>query len=117
MTKLLISLLGLSLAISANAAGDAVKGKAKSASCVACHGADGVGTSPIYPNLAGQKEQYILSQLKAFKSGERKNPIMAPMAQPLSDQDMEDLAAYYSSLGSADSAKKDEGDGSRRRRR
>ena len=80
------------------AAGDAEAGKAKSAACAACHGADGISPMDIYPNLAGQKAAYIVSQLKAFKAGERNNPIMAPMAMPLSDQDMEDLAAYYSGL-------------------
>ncbi|MCT7654624.1 cytochrome c [Oceanimonas sp. NS1] len=80
------------------AAGDAEAGKAKSAVCAACHGADGISTMDIYPNLAGQKAAYLVSQLKAFKAGERNNPIMAPMAMPLSDQDMEDLAAYYAGL-------------------
>ncbi len=80
------------------AAGDADAGKAKSAACAACHGADGISTMDIYPNLAGQKAAYLVKQLKAFKAGERNDPIMAPMAMPLSDQDMEDLAAYYASL-------------------
>lgn len=80
------------------AAGDAEAGKAKSAVCAACHGAEGISQMDIYPNLAGQKAAYIVSQLKAFKNGERNNAIMAPMAMPLSDQDMEDLAAYYASL-------------------
>ena len=53
---------------------------------------------PIYPNLAGQHQEYLLSALQAYKSGDRNNPIMMPMAAPLSDQDMQDLAAYYSSL-------------------
>jgi cytochrome c553 len=80
------------------AAGDAEAGKAKSAVCAACHGAEGVSAMDIYPNLAGQKAAYLVKQLKAFKAGERNDPIMAPMAMPLSDQDMEDLAAYYASL-------------------
>ncbi|WP_107851015.1 c-type cytochrome [Oceanimonas marisflavi] len=80
------------------AAGDAEAGKAKAAVCAACHGAEGISTMDIYPNLAGQKAAYVVAQLKAFKAGERNNPIMAPMAMPLSDQDMEDLAAYYASL-------------------
>ena len=63
-----------------------------------CHGAEGISAVEIYPNLAGQKAAYVVSQLKAFKAGERNNAIMAPMAMPLSDQDMEDLAAYYASL-------------------
>ena len=79
-------------------AGDAAAGQAKAAVCAACHGQDGIGLQPIYPNLAGQKEAYMVSQLKAFKSGERKNPIMSPMAMPLSDSDIDDLAAYYANL-------------------
>ena len=79
-------------------AADIEAGKAKSATCAACHGANGISAIPTYPNLAGQKPAYIVQQLKAFKSGERKNAIMAPMAAMLSDQDMENLAAYYASL-------------------
>ncbi|MCB0362032.1 MAG: cytochrome c [Bdellovibrionales bacterium] len=70
----------------------------KLAVCAACHGKDGVGTQPKYPNLAGQHEVYLIAQLKAFKSGERKNPEMQPMAAMLSDADMKELAAYYAGL-------------------
>ena len=80
------------------AAGNADAGKAKSAVCAACHGAEGVSSMDIYPNLAGQKEGYLVSQLQHFRDGERNNAIMAPMAKPLSDDDIEDLAAYYSNL-------------------
>ncbi|HBR98326.1 MAG TPA: cytochrome c4 [Gammaproteobacteria bacterium] len=79
-------------------AGDPAAGKTKSATCAACHGADGNAMIPDYPNLAGQGEAYLVKQLMEFKSGERNNPIMAPMAAPLSEEDMEDLAAYYASL-------------------
>lgn len=79
-------------------AGDAEAGKAKSAVCAACHGGAGISAAPIYPNLAGQKEQYLLSSLQAYKAGTRSNPQMSPMAAPLSDEDMADLAAYYASL-------------------
>ncbi len=79
-------------------AGDAAAGKAKSQLCASCHGANGISAVPIYPNLAGQKEQYIVKQLKAFKAGTRKDPLMSPMAAPLSDADVDNLAAYYSSL-------------------
>lgn len=79
-------------------AGDAAAGKAKSAVCAACHGAMGVSAIPMYPNLAGQKEAYLAKQLKDFKSGNRKDPVMAPMAMGLSDADIANLAAYYSSL-------------------
>ncbi len=95
----LAAVLCLVGATSLNAmAGDASAGKAKSATCAACHGAAGISAVPIYPNLAGQKEQYLQIQLKAFRDGSRKNPIMAGMAAPLSDDDIANLAAYYSSL-------------------
>lgn len=83
------------MAASALAAGDADAGKAKSASCAACHGSDGNSNNPVWPNLAGQHAAYVVKQLKAFKSGERKDPLMSPMAAGLSEQDMENLAAYY----------------------
>ena len=95
---ILFSVLALSAAGSASAAGDAAAGKAKAGTCVACHGVDGVSAIPMYPNLKGQHAQYTVKQLKDFKSGARKDPIMAGMAMPLSDQDIEDLAAYYASL-------------------
>lgn len=78
--------------------GDPALGKKKSAVCTACHGPAGVSNNPIWPNLAGQKEQYLIKQLKAFKSGERKEPTMLPFITPLSEEDIKNLAAYYSSL-------------------
>jgi cytochrome c553 len=81
-----------------SAAGDAAAGKAKAAVCAGCHGANGISMAPIYPNLAGQKEAYLAAQLKAFRDGSRANAIMAPMAKPLSDADIDNLAAYFSSL-------------------
>jgi cytochrome c553 len=79
----------------AYAEGSAEAGQAKSATCVACHGIDGNSVNPEWPSIAGQHDSYIVKQLKAFKSGARQNALMTPMAMPLSDQDMEDLAAYY----------------------
>ena len=83
----------------AQAAGDAAAGKAKAtAVCAACHGADGnSGVNPLWPKLAGQHPKYIMKQLHDFKAGKRKDGTMAPMAAPLSDEDMENLAAYFSS--------------------
>lgn len=81
------------------AAGDIIQGKTKSATCAGCHGANGIGLSDEFPNLAGQKNAYLLKQLKAFKSGTRKDPTMTAMVAALSNQDMEHLAAYFSSLG------------------
>jgi len=65
--------------------------------CVACHGIDGVGIMPEYPNLAGQHADYIEQALKAYRAGQRKNPIMGGMAAPLKDEDIKALAQYYSS--------------------
>jgi YVTN family beta-propeller protein len=79
-------------------AGEAAKGKEISVICAGCHGANGIGLSQEFPNLAGQKEAYLLKQLKAFKSGARKDPTMNAMVTALDDKDIEDLAAYYSSL-------------------
>lgn len=82
---------------SAQAAGTAEAGQAKSATCMACHGMDGNSANPEWPALAGQHSSYIVKQLKHFKAGERQNALMSPMAMILADQDMEDLAAYFSS--------------------
>jgi cytochrome c553 len=65
--------------------------------CIACHGNDGVGIMPEYPNLAGQHEDYIANALRSYKSGVRKNAIMTGMAAPLKEQDILELAKYYSS--------------------
>jgi cytochrome c553 len=77
--------------------GDATAGQAKAAVCGACHGMDGNSSDAQYPKLAGQSEQYIVRQLTDFKSGKRQNPIMMGMATPLSEQDMHDIGAYFSS--------------------
>lgn len=66
--------------------------------CAACHGMDGIGVAPTYPNLAGQKNAYLIAQLKAFRNGSRKNPIMSPMAQDLTDAQIANLAAFLSGL-------------------
>ena len=65
--------------------------------CAACHGADGNSMNPQWPSLAGQNASYLERQLKAFKSNARQNPLMGPQAMTLSDQDIADLAAYFSS--------------------
>ena len=76
---------------------DAAEGKQKSAACAACHGADGNSVTPDYPRIAGQQTDYIVHTLSAYKSGARKDPVMGAMGANLSKQDMEDLAAYFSS--------------------
>lgn len=97
MKKVIVSLvLGLGVLANANAQGDAQAGKTKAATCAACHGATGHSPNDMYPNLAGQHADYIVKQLKAFKDGStRTDPVMAPMAAGLSEQDMQDVAAYF----------------------
>lgn len=98
----------------AYAAGDAAAGKAKSNICVACHGADGNSTNPEWPKIAGQWPAYMVEQLQAFKSGARKNALMAGITKNLSEQDMKDLAAYFASqktkiTGAGDAALAEQG--------
>ena len=82
----------------ANADGNATAGKSKTTYCVACHGINGISLTPvIIPSLAGQNTDYLLAQLRAFKSREREGAASA-WKHNLSEQDMADLAAYYSSL-------------------
>ena len=80
-------------------AGDIARGKSKASACIGCHGTDGIGLSPEFPNLAGQKEAYLVKQLKLFKTGNRKDPTMNAMVAALNDQDMEDISAYFANLG------------------
>ncbi|MBD3647612.1 MAG: cytochrome c [Pseudomonadales bacterium] len=89
------------ISINAWAAGDPEAGKSKAATCVACHGATGISPNDLWPNLAGQKEAYLVKQITAFRDGTRNDPMMAPMVKPLSDQDIADLAAFYSSQSCA----------------
>lgn len=79
------------------AQGDAAAGQAKSALCGSCHGVDGNSPLAMNPKLAGQSARYMVKQLQEFKSGARESAIMASMVLSLSDQDMEDIAAWYSS--------------------
>ncbi|MCY4129269.1 MAG: cytochrome c [Gammaproteobacteria bacterium] len=78
--------------------GDPAQGKAKAALCSACHGVAGVSINPLWPSLAGQQEQYLVKQIKAFRDGEREEITMQPFVENLSDQDVADLAAFYAGL-------------------
>jgi len=83
------------------AAGDAQRGAEKAGSCMACHDAEGKATVPLYPSLAGQHAPYLEHALQAYKKGERSGgqaEVMKAFVAGLSDDDMADLAAYYSSL-------------------
>lgn len=117
MKKLLTIALVLAAAgalLQANAQGDAAAGKSKAGVCAACHGPDGNSAGAQFPKLAGQNASYIATQLANFKTGKRQNPIMQPQAQKLSDQDMQDLAAYFSSqtvqVGEADAGQVKQGE-------
>jgi cytochrome c553 len=90
-----VAALGLCLSLQAYADGGVAAGKAKSATCAACHGVDGNSQSAMFPKLAGQNQDYLLHSLKAYKSGTRKIPIMSAQVAGLSATDMEDLAAYF----------------------
>jgi len=94
----LVATLSLLIAGAANAAenGNPAAGKEKSETCVACHGAGGNSTNPVWPKLAGQHASYIVKQLHDFKSGARKASLMAGPVAPLNEQDMVDLATYFS---------------------
>ncbi|KLN63349.1 MULTISPECIES: c-type cytochrome [Vibrio] len=103
--KKLALILSLLASCSVWAQGNIEAGKAKSQTCVACHGADGNSQLAMYPKIAGQHAKYIEKQLKEFKLGMTSNgkqgrmdPVMSGMAMPLSEEDMKDLAAYYASL-------------------
>jgi len=92
-----IALLALGLANSALAA-DAAAGETKAAACVACHGADGIATMPLTPNLNGQKEDYLALATKDYRDGVRSHDMMKMFVMNLTDADIADLAAYYSAL-------------------
>ena len=93
---ILATVLLASFSSSIIAAGDTEAGQTKSATCMGCHGLAGNSEIASFPKLAGQGEAYLLKQLQNFKSGERNNAIMAVVASLLSEQDMMDIAAYYS---------------------
>ena len=90
-------LVAIVMAAPAFAAGDADRGQQKSQVCQACHGPDGNGVGdPQYPVIAGQYADYLTHAMNAYKTGERSNVVMQGFMQTLNDQDIEDLAAFYS---------------------
>lgn len=102
VTGLTLKIVVMTLLVASGAAqaqGDPKAGLTKARACQVCHGKGGNSSNPTYPRLAGQHAKYIVKQLKAFKSGTRKDPIMNGMAATLSEQDMEDVAAYFESNG------------------
>jgi cytochrome c553 len=79
-------------------AGDPIAGRARAGMCVTCHGPLGLSQAPDAPNLAGQPTIYLMAQLKNYRNGKRQNEVMNVMAKPLTDQDIDDLAAWYASI-------------------
>src|SRR3954464_4867492 len=102
--KFALTVLIASFAVAASAAGDLEKGRTRSLGCQACHGSAGLGTAPDIPNLAGQKPGYLSAQLTAFRTGDRKHELMNAIASQLSDADIADLVAFWSSLPAAGSS-------------
>ena len=96
MNKLALTAIVAFLAAGSAYAGNPEAGKEKSRTCAACHGADGNSASADFPKIAGQYNDYLIKAMNDYKSGKRKNPIMGPQAAPLSQRDIEDLAAFYS---------------------
>lgn len=90
--------LGLTLSTPIFAVGDITQGKIKSATCIGCHGANGIAVAPNFPNLAGQKRIYLIKAIASYRDGVRNDPTMKAMTGALTDTDIENLAAYFSSL-------------------
>jgi cytochrome c553 len=97
MTVLGTALLGL-WAVPAQAAGDVAAGRRKALQCQTCHGLDGMSKLPEAPHLAGQPEPYLVKSLNDYRKGVRKHDMMTIVVQPLTDQDVADLAAYYAAI-------------------
>jgi cytochrome c553 len=94
----ILVLAGMAVVPPAPAADLAAGKKLVDSTCSACHGQNGISVASIYPNLAGQKMDYMVAQLKAFRDGTRSNPIMAPIAKSLSEADIANVTAYLSTL-------------------
>lgn len=105
MKKLIVTTMKVAMAATlitaggqALAAGDAAAGKAKAVTCAGCHGANGISSNDLWPNLAGQKAGYLSKQIKAFRDGVRNDPMMTSMVKTLSDEDADNLAAFYAEM-------------------
>jgi len=98
MNQIFAVLIGVTLVSGSVIAGNADAGKMKAGTCAGCHGVNGISAVPNYPNLKGQKEQYLIKALRAYRDGRRTDPVMSPMARPLNDRDIDNLAAYFSRL-------------------
>lgn len=114
MKRLCLMALCLIFATWVNAGGDPDAGKQKAAACAACHGPDGNSANPAWPKLAGQGEKYLAGQMRLFKNKIRVNTLMNLQVENLSEQDIQDIAAYFSSQvansGTANADKEHQGE-------
>ena len=94
-TIISIAILVMVLPLTASAAGDAAAGETNATMCTTCHGPTGISGNPVWPNQAGQKEAYLVKATKDYRDGNRQDAMMAPMVQGLTDQDIEDLSAFF----------------------
>ena len=97
MRLIAVAVLLLATAVP-SAAGDVAAGRRKALACQACHGLDGLSKLPDAPHLAGQPERYLVKSLDEYRKGVRKNELMTLVVKDLSDQDIADLASYYSAI-------------------
>ncbi len=93
-----LAIVASTLVVAPVRAGDPAAGRQKAKTCRPCHGIDGIAKIPTAPNIAGESPIYLETQLKAFRSGKRVHEIMSVVARKLSDEDIADLAAWYSSI-------------------
>ena len=91
------SMLLVAVPAASYAAGSAAEGQNKSTTCHACHGETGIATQSIYPNLAGQHQDYLEKAMRDYRSGQRTNPVMSGFAAGLTDLDIADISAWYAS--------------------
>jgi cytochrome c553 len=95
MIAVAIAMTNMSVAMAGDPAAALTKAKTL---CASCHGPEGISMNPLWPNLAGQQEQYLAKAMSDYREGNRKDPTMAPLAKMLTDKEIEDLAAYYAGL-------------------
>jgi cytochrome c553 len=98
LRAIVYAVIAMLAVVNALQAADPSAGRNKAKVCRTCHGIDGVGKMPTVPNIAGESEIYLAKQLKAFRSGERKDPQMSIIAKPLTDEEIANLAAWYASI-------------------
>ena len=98
LMRRILLVLSLTFPLAAHAAGDLETGHEKARMCQTCHGIDGMAKVPDAPNIGGESPIYLERQLKAFRSGERQHEQMSIIAQGLSDEDIDDLVAWYGAI-------------------